>query len=164
MTTEQYKAKRGILNSTPKKTGKCWKNIFLQMVVCILLSHSKMHVCVLMFTFQGTDCMRSQWKSFLSISKEHFLPSLQLLCKRNPGTIDIMISRNLEFEHAPSFRWYFCGWREKRRTEKRQQSLHSCRGFRHRETSGEEQEDHEQQSKNNSIIFKIWPVGQLYKK
>ena len=94
MTTEQYKAKRGILNSTPKKTGKCWKNIFLQMVVCILLSHSKMHVRVLIFTFQGTDCMRSQWKSFLSISKEHFRPSLQLLCKRNPGTIDIMISRN----------------------------------------------------------------------
>ena len=60
MTTEQYKAKRGILNSTPKKTGKSWNHIFLQMVVCILLSHSKMHVCVLIFTFQGTDCMRSQ--------------------------------------------------------------------------------------------------------
>ena len=52
MTTEQYKAKRGILNSTPKKIGKCWKNIFLQMVVCILLSHSKMHVRVLIFTFR----------------------------------------------------------------------------------------------------------------
>ena len=170
MTTEQYKAKRGILNSTPKKTGKCWKNIFLQMVVCVLPSHSKMHVWFLIFTFQGADCMRSQWKSFLSISKEHFRPSLQLLCKRNPGNVDFMISRNgilvknLEFEPAPSFRWYFCGWREKQWTEAKQQGFNSCRGFRHRETSGEEQENHEQQSKNNSIIFKIWPVAELYKK